>query len=710
MGTAIIATTQSIFYQQLFLIWLAMIEIYIGLYVFSNNPRSIINRSFFILILGVGLWIIGVSLLYITHLFIFDKLVFAGAFLFIIGLVLFIKSFPYGRPIERKFYFSFIPWILLYLFLPFNLFIKDISIDFLGRVEPVNGPLFPAFLILFIFYIGISAVLATRQYKNSLGLARTQMQYLFLAFAILIASIIIFDLIFPAFGIYQLNLLGPIATFLFTILISYAIVVYHLMDIWVIVRLGSIFTILFVIISVIYIGTITILGKFIGGSLSLVLTSFLITITFEPLKKFVENKTDKIFFRRHYRVEDVINEITPVVHRLELNLEKISEVFNDIIRKYFKVESAALAILTPKGTFLVIAAFDGKDTQFELRPDNPIAVFLNANSNFTLNKEKMAHELNSGNLDMPVERIELVPEVYEELDKMNFILAIPIEANGKLIGIYFIGGKKSKDSFISQDLKLLDHLIGEAGGFLNNARLYEDLKKLDEAKSNFISVVSHQLRTPISAMRWSMELLLDGGVDRKTQKEFLQDTYKNSIFIIYHLDDMLTALDIEDKQIDLKKEICDFRNIIDEVLRDNLQILKSKKLDVKINSTDTLSQASLDCKKMKKIMEVLLANAFHYTPLSGGKVEINIDEKNIDDKKFLEVSILDNGIGIASTEQRYVFEKFFRGEEAKKYSPNGFGLGLFIVRAFVKAHGGDIYFESAGRNKGSKFYFMIPKE
>ena len=109
-------------------------------------------------------------------------------------------------------------------------------------------------------------------------------------------------------------------------------------------------------------------------------------------------------------------------------------------------------------------------------------------------------------------------------------------------------------------------------------------------------------------------------------------------------------------------------------------------------------------------MEVLLANAFHYTPLSGGKVEINIDEKNIDDKKFLEVSISDNGIGITSTEQRYVFEKFFRGEEAKKYSPNGFGLGLFIVRAFVKAHGGDIYFESAGRNKGSKFYFMIPKE
>ena len=684
----------SIFIQQIFVLFLGVVEIFIGLFILLNNPKSLINRSFFFFILGIAGWIIGVSILYLTHLFIFDKLVFISVFFMITGLVVFTKTFPYDYKIEKKFYWIFLPWILLYLGLPFNLFIKGISVDINGRIQPNNGPLFIVFLILFASYIILSIFLIVSKYRKAVGLARIQLNYLFLGIGSFAITAFIFNIFFPAIGIYQFNLLGPAATIIFVTLTAYAIVVHHLMDIWLVVRLGTVFTIIFAIISIIFNVFVSVLSQYIGGLISLIMASFLITISFEPLKKFIEDKTDKIFFRKHFKIEDVIDELTSVAHQLELNLNKISATFNEIISRYFKVERVGVAILTPKGSFLVNISVDGKFHQLELAPDNPMVEFFNANPNFIFNSEEISKNIKfSDKLDLPVKSIELAPRVYEEMEQLNFVLAAPIEFREQLIGIYFIGEKKSKDLFIPQELKLLDHLIGEAGGLINNARLYEDLKKLDEAKSNFISVVSHQLRTPLSAMRWSTELLLAGEIDKSSQKEFLEDNYKNSIFMIYHLDDMLTALDIGDRKIILKKELCDCKEIINSVLSDNAQTIKSKRLEVKIDLAESVSRLLCDSKKLKKIMEVLLSNAIHYAPASGGRIEIGAIEKTADGKRFLEFFVKDNGIGIAAGEERYIFEKFFRGEEAKKAVPNGFGLGLYIVKSFVKALGGEIYFD-----------------
>ncbi len=699
----------SIFSQQIFILFLAIAELFIGLFVLLNNPKSIINRSFFFFIFGIAFWIIGVVLLYMTYLFAFDKLVFGAVFFMITGLVVFTRVFPYEHTIKNKFYLLFLPWVLLYLGLPFNLFIKKIIVDSTGRIQPINGPLFPVFLLLFAGYITLSIGFIFPKYRKSIGLARTQMQYLFLGIGSFAISSFIFDILLPAVGIYQFNLLGPAMTLIFVSLIAYAIVVHHLMDIWIVVRLGAIFSILFGAISFIYIGLMTFLSQYAGfGSVpSLVIASLIITLTFEPLKKFIEEKTDTIFFRRHYKVDEVIDELTSTVHKISLDLGRILSAFNEIVKRNFKVREATIAVLTPKETFLVNPAVDGIRDDFELSSNNPLVEFLTANNSFILNRDEILQNLNRGAVRWEVDRIDLVPAAYEELVRLDFTLAIPITSAEKLIAIYFIGSKKSKDLFTYQDLQLLDHLTSEVGVLINNARLYEDLKKLDEAKSNFISVVSHQLRTPLSAMRWTTELLLDGAVDKKSEREFLKDTYKNSIFMIYHLDDMLTALDVEDKEIELKKEACVLQQFIDEVLKENEVMIKSKKLDIKIAIAKEAGTIICDSKKIKKVFEVLLANAFQYSPDVGGKIEIAARKKVDGDRAFLEISVADNGMGISPEEQRYIFEKFFRGEEAKKISPNGFGLGLFIVRAFARAHGGGSHFESAGRNKGAKFYFTF---
>lgn len=691
----------------------------LGLFVLFKNPRRKINQLFGLSILFFAFWIISSSLSDITGFFgseiaalFWARMAIVGPFLLCPTFLYFTYFFPKKNQEVglAKLLLIFSVPVLSMIFVPTKHNVENISL------EPWGTNFTPGFLYLILFpvlfvYLGFALFRLYRNYKKAASSQeKAQIFYVFVGMASFLIIGPTTNLILPVFwGIAQLSVIGPsIAMFIFATLTAYAILVYHLLDVWFVVRLGTIFTLLFAVISFIYVGIIGLLGNYVGGIPSLILASLIITFTFEPLKKFIEARTDKIFFRKHYRLEEVINEATGIVHRLELNLNKISLSFNRLIEQYFKAASAAVAILTPGGSFLVKASLDDIDRQFELLPENPLIMFMSANPNFIIHRGDIDQKLESGVLELEAEKIELFTEAYQELVRLDFELAIPIEVNEKLIGIYFIGEKKSKDVYTAQDLKLLDHLTSEAGGLINNARLYEDLKKLDEAKSNFISVVSHQLRTPISAMRWTTELLLGGELDKHLQKEFLQDNYKNSIFIIYHIDDMLTALDIEDKKVELKKEFCDLKNLVEEILEDNAQIIKTKKIKISENYERLSEKLFCDCKKLKKIMEVLLANAFHYVPDSGGAVEIKTEKKKLGENDYLEISVSDNGIGISEDEQGYIFEKFFRGEEAKRASPNGFGLGLFIVRSFVEAHGGDIHFESGGRGKGARFYFTIP--
>jgi hypothetical protein len=689
-----------------------ILNIFLGGYVLYRNPRRLLNLSLSLFALGASGWILSLWFtIYFFPILPVSKITFISPIFIIAFLALFAYELE-PKVLRRD---PYVP--ILILLIPsvfFALILLDKVVTSVGvknnHIVNTYGEAYPLYGLTMLVYIFGSLIFLLYKYYRSQGIDRLRLKYVLLGLAFMLIPSVTSNLILPLFFKTQsFNTIGPVSSTFMVIAMSYTILRYHLLDIWIVVRLGTIFTILFGVISAIYAGVTSMLSQYIGGNWSAVLASVIIVFTFEPLKKFIENKTDKFFFRKHYQTDEVINELTDIVHRADLELKKIISMFSDILEQYFKVNIAAIAILTPKGTFVGNPVIDHEFQQFELGIENPLVKFFEQNYNFILNRDEIIRGARSGELHIEVNGIEYVPAAYEELVRLNFAIAIPIEYAGKLIGIYFIGDKKSGDPFSYQDLQLLDHLTGEVGALINNARQYEDLKRLDEAKSNFISVVSHQLRTPLSAMRWTTELLLSGDIDKKTQQEFLKDTYKNSIFMIYHLDDMLTALDIEDKEIELKKELCNFQSLIQEILKDNQQMVANKKLHIDVDAPDEL-QFFCDCKKMKKIMEILISNGIHYAPEKNGKIVISAYKENRNEREVIKVSVEDNGIGITNEEQRYIFEKFFRGEEAKKLSPNGFGLGLFIVKSFAKAHSGDAYFESAGRDKGSRFYFTIAVE
>jgi len=695
----------------------------LALFVIMRNRDRRINQLFGGVVLSLAVWIMASSMSDLSAVLweneiqalFWARAAIIGPFFFCAFFLYFTYFFPHDghglSKLKTALIFSAPVLILPLVLTQYN--VESVRLKYWGT-DFTPGILYTVLLICLISYFTAAFYNLIIKYKRGDSFQKAQIFYVIAGAAFVLIIGTISNLIFPVyFGDGRLSVLGPsLAMLMFTFLTAYAILVHHLLDVWIVIRLGTIFALVFAVISFIYIGGVSILTQYIGSTISLLAASLLITLSFEPLKRFVEDKTDRIFFKKHYKMDEVIGELTSVVHKIELNIDKILSAFNEIIVKHFKARSVATAVLTPGGSFISKQFFhDGSNNRhFELYQDNPLVSFLAANPNFLINRDELIRNLQTGSLVLPVDDIELIPGLLEEMEGMDFALALPIKSRDQLIGIYFVGDKKSNDLFTYQDIKLLDHLTGEIGAFIDNARLYEDLKRLDEAKSNFISVVSHQLRTPLSAMRWDTELLLDGKINKKTREEFLRDTYKNSLFMISHLDDMLIALDIEDREVHLDKAECNIEDLIDEILEEHKPMIGQKKLKLEISLIEPAKKLFADCKKIKKVFAVLLVNAINYAPADVGEVKVNSREKSEHDKKCVEFSIADNGIGISGDEQRYMFQKFFRGENAKKMSPNGFGLGLFITKSFIESHGGSVNFESSGRDKGTIFYFTVPIE
>ena len=240
---------------------------------------------------------------------------------------------------------------------------------------------------------------------------------------------------------------------------------------------------------------------------------------------------------------------------------------------------------------------------------------------------------------------------------------------------------------------------------LELSRANEKLQQLDEVKSNFISVVAHQLRTPLSGIKWTLSMLLNGdmGLLNNDQKTFLMKSYESNTRMITLVNDMLVADGIQSGRVHYGFKHTDIIDLMDNVLFDVNPVASKKNISIKYKSKfENLPQVYVDPETMRAVVQNLLENAIKYT-IEGGKIMIDVEN----DGNNLTISIADNGIGIPNEQQKNVFNKFFRASNAIKQETDGSGLGLFIAKSIVEKNGGRIWFESS-EGQGSTFYFTLP--
>lgn len=238
------------------------------------------------------------------------------------------------------------------------------------------------------------------------------------------------------------------------------------------------------------------------------------------------------------------------------------------------------------------------------------------------------------------------------------------------------------------------------------AALEKHHKEIDHIKSQFINVVSHQLRTPLNSIRWNLEVLLGGDIGsfKKDQEKFLKTVYLNNQNIINIISDLFLALEIEETEIGLKKEVMDIEALLSSIAEGfkNSLAIKRIKLEVDKLKIGKIINVDGDKDKLAQVFSRLIDNAVKYSK-EDSKITIKIEK--IDNSA--RVSFIDSGIGIPAGEQSALFSKFFRASNAAVMHPNASGLGLFISKKIIEAHNGKIWFVST-EGKGTTFFVSLP--
>jgi signal transduction histidine kinase len=229
-------------------------------------------------------------------------------------------------------------------------------------------------------------------------------------------------------------------------------------------------------------------------------------------------------------------------------------------------------------------------------------------------------------------------------------------------------------------------------------------KEIEEIKTRFLEIISHQLRTPLTSVRWNIESLLrgeEGALSRK-QMAVLRITDKNYQNILVMLSDWIEALEVERGLLHLNPEAIDVAAFLKSVEAEFKSHAQFKDLSLRLSISKGLPSVHADRLKLHYVFNKLLHNALSYTN-EGGRVSLRVRPEG----GMVRFEIEDSGVGIPPDEQADIFKKFFRASNASLMQPYASGVGLFVTKTLIEAQGGTIGFTSV-EGKGTVFSFTLP--
>jgi len=291
-------------------------------------------------------------------------------------------------------------------------------------------------------------------------------------------------------------------------------------------------------------------------------------------------------------------------------------------------------------------------------------------------------------------------------------LVIPIRREAKVIGV-FVLESAAPDRFAEQAQSFLSRLSDHAAIAISNAQLYAEVQAANNAKSEFVSFVAHELKNPMTSIKGYTELLAAGAVGpiNEMQSNFLTTIKSNVERMSTLVSDLNDNSKIEAGKLRLEFRPVAVPDLVDEVIRSTRRQVEEKKQTIRVDLPANLPKVWADHTRAAQVLTNLVSNAHKYTP-AGGEVIIAAERaaNEWDPQGASEVVHLwvkDNGIGISPEDQPKIFQKFFRSDDSKAREAPGTGLGLNITRSLVEMQGGKIWFESQFR-AGTSFHVTIP--
>ena len=282
-------------------------------------------------------------------------------------------------------------------------------------------------------------------------------------------------------------------------------------------------------------------------------------------------------------------------------------------------------------------------------------------------------------------------------------LTVPIMRDEVVTGLITLESQ-TPDAITDEDKEFVKRLADRAAVAIENASLYEKIAAAHQSKSEFISIVTHELRLPMTSIKGYTDLVLSGMVGElnEQQKQFMDVIKRNLGRMSVLISDLSDINRMESGRMAFEFAPFDIRDVVEDVVESLQERIASREQTLAVEIGDEITAVYADSRRVNQILTNLLSNANKYT-LDGGRVQIQVVQEN----NYAQVSVIDSGIGISEENQANLFTQFFRAEDEAVREQAGWGLGLCIVKKMVEAQGGEIWFKST-LGEGSTFAFTVP--
>lgn len=608
-----------------------------------------------------------------------------------------------------------------------SLFIPSVAVEN-NIVVVVPGSLYGAFLVYYPAALFIAFLNLWKGHKNSKGIDKAKAGTVMLAFLSMSVVTSTTNLILPVF--FEYNTLAPYggyATIIFTFGIAYSMLRHHLFDIRSVAArtIGYVGSILVIVAS--YALVATFVTNYITSQESAQSIENVVFVVFiglsallsKPIKAFFDKYTNKLFFRDAYDPQALLDDLNKTLVS-SVDIEALLTKSSLIIQENLKTNYCTFYIReTSYFPSRIIGAHRKNPEITKIDRLQEIAP--------KIRKKIFNSESSTKNPD-EIELLNILKENQFEI-MIRLVNTLDYELNG--IGFIFIGSKRSGVPFTKQDFRILEIIANELVIATENVLRLEEiqqfnvtlqkkiddatkelkqnndkLRALDEAKDEFVSMASHQLRTPLTSIKGYLSMVLEGdaGDITDTQKKMLGQAFFSSQRMVYLISDLLNVSRLKTGKFVIETKPVYLPDIVESELDQLYEGANAKNLKLTFSKPKTFSKLILDEMKLRQVIMNFTDNAIYYTP-SGGKINVELKETD----KSVEFTVKDSGIGVPKDQQHKLFTKFYRADNARKARPDGTGLGLFMAKKVIIAQGGSMIFESK-EGKGSTFGFTFPKD
>lgn len=689
------------------------LDLAVALFVLADNPKNALSRSFFVFAFGTAIWSFCNYMVYFARDFVFFRSMLCGVEVMVLGFVLLANFFPDDEASDKKtkkeLTFFLLPWFIVFVFTFSQFVVRFADNNNDGYLDAIGGILFPIRSAVMLCYVAWSISVFFKKYLKLAPTARFRFFPFMVSAVFFIIVTLLCDFFLFVFHVPYLIFISSLFALVFVGCTAYTIVRHGLMDIHLIVKRGVVYAVAIFIIALLYFSGSFLLQEFlyendtVAHSISGVSAAILCMFGFLFLKREFEEITDKFFFRGDYDYFIAVHQLGRIFCST-INLNDLLGSTGDVLSRTIKPERIILFLDDAKSPYF----FDAIARKpLSADTENDYEKLIDCIREFP-SKTLFVKEFEHAVKDAQPGKKKKYQYCVAVAKKINIAAMIPIFSREKTNAILLLGEKRSKKDFSKKDNELLSVISHQAGMAIENAMLYaavrrhtdelekrvhertERIKNMYEGQSRFLADISHEFQTPISILKGNVECLEKiNNIKGKGEFYTIETTLDRLSRLV---DNLLGIARLNSSKANLERRRIDVEELLEQTHDDCLVLARDKGVELSFSSEKCFVLGSID--KLKEVLLNLISNALRHTPPGG---TISLSAKIAEDE--VEIMVADTGSGISSKNLPRVFERFYKIDGN---SMRGTGLGLYICRQIVEAHGGTITAESKPGG-GSRF-------